>query len=52
LIDVKQNESISYNHVKIGIGNLDIRLTNKEIQQLKDFMDNIIKYHDQIAYEI
>jgi hypothetical protein len=34
------------NHVKIGIGNVDIRLTNKEIQQLKDFQDNMVKYHD------
>jgi len=25
------------NHIKIGIGCVDIRLTNKEIQQLKDF---------------
>ena len=42
----------SYNHVKAGIGSVDVKLTNKEIQQLKDFVDNIIKYHDQISYEI
>ena len=42
----------SYNHVKAGIGSVNVKLTNKEIQQLKDFVDNIIKYHDQISYEI
>ena len=42
----------SFNHIKVGIGSVDIRLTNKEIQQLKDFQDNIVKYHDQISYEI
>lgn len=42
----------SYNHVKAGIGSVNVKLTNKEIQQLKDFADNIIKYHDQISYEI
>ncbi len=38
--------------MKIGIGQVEIKLTNKEIQQLKDFVDNTIKYHDEIAFEL
>lgn len=45
-------DAVAYNHIKAGIGSVEIRLTNKEIQELKDFMDNLIKYHDQISYEI
>ena len=52
VVEYHTSTSTPYNHLKAGIGSVGIRLTNKEIQQLKDFMDNIKKYHDQIAYEI
>lgn len=40
------------NQLKVGFGAVEIRLTNKELQQLKDFQNNIVKYHDQINYEV
>jgi hypothetical protein len=44
-------EDVKVSHLKIGLGSIEIKLTNHEIQQLKDFQDNIVKYHDQINFE-
>lgn len=43
---------LMHQHVKVGIGVIDIKISNKEMQELKDYIDNIVRYHDEIEFEL
>lgn len=38
--------------IQASINNFEINLTNKEVKELKNFSDNLIKYHEQISFEV
>lgn len=43
---------LSHQLIKVGIGVVDVRISNKEMQELKDYVDNIMRYHDEIEFEL
>jgi hypothetical protein len=38
--------------ISASITSIDLQLTNKEVKELKNFLDNLQRYHDQIALEV
>jgi len=43
---------VKRNCIKVGIGVVDFKVSNKEIQELKDYVNNFIHYQEEIEIEL
>lgn len=41
-----QHKFIENRYILINVNSLEIELTNKEVKELKNFVDNVQKYHE------
>ena len=44
-VDLKNDHESNISHVLTSIGSLEVQLTNKELKELKNFIDNLSQYH-------
>jgi hypothetical protein len=51
-LDYQSSKADNLTKVCASLSSLEITLTNKELKELKNFLDNTQKYHDQIAMEV
>lgn len=38
--------------MQVNANNIEIEMTNKELKEIKHFVDNVTKYHEQITFEV
>ena len=51
-VDLKNDHESNISHVLTSIGSLEVQLTNKELKELKNFIDNLSQYHSKINLEV
>jgi hypothetical protein len=51
-LDYQSSKADNLTKASASLSSLEVTLTNKELKELKNFMDNTQKYHEQIAMEV